>query len=278
MAPTTSFLIARDVDTPSPSAVPTPTSSPSPFDNGSTLPNIPVWVAPIIGVVVFCAILVLFYHARKSSRMWEEQTALKSQAKKPEERRTFSQKMKKLFYGRAASTMQLAPPAYTAPKQESAAQNAEAKNASSFSEKRMSATIATPPPAYTRTAAAENAALASPYALAHITRSNTLKNQRRAVQVFAKPPKVGEAPLQPILRPDGVRWSAEQDVEKENSTSAGDSPAWRIAGHTCTHAMQSCTHLTLWLEEEGTHSGTVNSEYWCRVPRAPTPTSRVPVV
>jgi hypothetical protein len=114
MAPTTSFLIARDVDTPSPGAVPAPASSPSPFDNGSTLPNIPVWAAPIIGVV-FCAILVFFYHVRKSSRVWEEQTALKSQAKKPEERRTFSEKMEKLFYGRAASTMQLPPPAYTAP-------------------------------------------------------------------------------------------------------------------------------------------------------------------
>jgi hypothetical protein len=115
MAPTISFLITRDVDIPSPSVVPTPTSSPSPFDNGSTLPNIPVWMASIIGIVVFCAILVLFYHARKSSRVWEEQTALKSQAKKPEERRTFSQKMEKLFYGRAASTMHLPPPAYTAP-------------------------------------------------------------------------------------------------------------------------------------------------------------------
>jgi hypothetical protein len=47
--------------------------------------------------------------------VWEEQIALKSQAKKPEERRTFSEKMEKLFYGRAASTMQLPPPAYTAP-------------------------------------------------------------------------------------------------------------------------------------------------------------------
>jgi hypothetical protein len=81
-----------------------------------------------------------------------------------------------------------------------------AKNASSFSEKRMSATIATPPPAYTRAAAADNAAPASPYALAHITRSNTLKNQRRAVQVFAKPPVVEEGSLPPILRPDGARW------------------------------------------------------------------------
>ncbi|KAJ7837790.1 hypothetical protein B0H14DRAFT_3459931 [Mycena olivaceomarginata] len=197
MAPTTSFLIARDVDTPSPSTVPTPTSSPSPFDNGSTLPNIPVWVAPIIGVVVFCAILVLFYHARTSSRVWEEQTALKSQAKKLEERRTFSQKMEKLFYGRAASTMQPPPPAYTAPIKESAAQNAETKNASSFSEKRMSATIAPPPPAYTRAAAANNAASASSYTLAHITRANTLKNQRRAVQVFAKPPVIEEASCRP---------------------------------------------------------------------------------
>jgi hypothetical protein len=72
-------------------------------------------MAPIIGIVVFCAILVFFYHLRKSSRVWEEQTALKSQAKKPEERRTFSEKMEKLFYGRAASTMQLPPPTYTAP-------------------------------------------------------------------------------------------------------------------------------------------------------------------
>ncbi|KAJ7837801.1 hypothetical protein B0H14DRAFT_3870307 [Mycena olivaceomarginata] len=184
MAPTTSFLIARDVDTPSPGAV--PASSPSPFDNGSTLPNIPVWAAPIIGVVVFCAIL--------------------SQAKKPEERRTFSEKMEKLFYGRAASTMQLPPPAYTAPIKESAAQNAEAKNASSFSEKRVSAAIAPPPSAYTRAAEADNAAPASPYALAHITRANTLKNQRRVVQVFAKSPVVDEASLPPILRPDGARW------------------------------------------------------------------------
>jgi hypothetical protein len=70
----------------------------------------------------------------------------------------------------------------------------------------MSATIATPPPAYTRAAVADNAAPASPYGLAHITRSNILKNQRRAVQVFAKPRVVEDASLPPILRPDGARW------------------------------------------------------------------------
>ncbi|KAJ7318228.1 hypothetical protein DFH08DRAFT_820223 [Mycena albidolilacea] len=234
MALTTSFPIARDVDTPSPGAVLAPASSPSPFDNRSTLPNIPVWVAPIIGIVVFCAIVVFFYHTRKSSRAWEEQNALKSQAKKSEERRTFSQKMEKLFYGRAASTMQLPPPAHTAPIKESAAQNAEAKNTSSFSEKRVSAAITPPPPAYTQAAEADNDAPASPYALTNITRANTLKNQRREVQVFAKPPVVDEAPLSPILRPDGAQLERSQlhDVCGESSSLAHRSP---YGLHACSH-------------------------------------------
>jgi hypothetical protein len=65
------------------------------------------------------------------------------------------------------------------------------------------AAIAPPPPVYR--AAGDNAAPESEYARLHITRANTLKNQRRAVQVIAKPPMV-ELSLPPILRPEGALW------------------------------------------------------------------------
>ncbi|KAJ7348181.1 hypothetical protein DFH08DRAFT_808927 [Mycena albidolilacea] len=165
-----------------------------------------------------------------SSRVWEEQTALKSQAKKPEERRTFSQKIEKLFYSRPTSTMHPPPPAYTAPNRP--LRTPRQKNASSFSEKRMSATIAPPPPAYTRAVAADNAAPASPHTLAHITRANTLKNQRRAVQVFAKPPVVEEASCRPSSAPMGRVGPVRSQLDVGNvslfagSSSRASKPIW----------------------------------------------------
>lgn len=65
------------------------------------------------------------------------------------------------------------------------------------------AAIAPPPPVYR--AAGDNAAPESEYARLHITRANTLKNQRRAVQVIAKAPMV-KLSLPPILRPEGALW------------------------------------------------------------------------
>ncbi|KAJ7778599.1 hypothetical protein DFH07DRAFT_765826 [Mycena maculata] len=63
-------------------------------------------------------------------------------------------------------------------------------------------TIVEPAPAYT--AAAKNAAPGSEDVPSRQTACNTLQNQRRSAQVFEKP-LVTEAPLPPILRPEGAR-------------------------------------------------------------------------
>ncbi|KAJ7916158.1 hypothetical protein B0H13DRAFT_1871414 [Mycena leptocephala] len=170
MSPINHPLIACNVDASSPTnAVLAATSSPSPIAHGGQ-PNIPIWVGYIAGVLLLCAIVAVCYFAYKASRKWR--------AKVPE-----------LITKSTA-------PINTPSKAKSAAP-------ASSTETLIGATIAPPPPAYT--AWADNAIPESEYARLHITRTNTLKNQRRGVQVFAKP-SVVETPLPPILRPDGARW------------------------------------------------------------------------
>ncbi|KAJ6460982.1 hypothetical protein C8R45DRAFT_941464 [Mycena sanguinolenta] len=188
MAPTTHFFFARDVDASSASAAPAATPSfVNPLDTGYTGPNIPIWVAYIVAFLVLCAIIVLCYFARKASLVW-----LKQVPELPKPKKTSSAealKKLKLLSGRATSTTQLPPPMYTAQMKESrAAMNppSQDKPASWVTEKPIHS-IPAPPPAYVK-GPADSALPHSHYALGRITRTNTLKNQRRTAQVFAKAP------------------------------------------------------------------------------------------
>ncbi|KAJ7185142.1 hypothetical protein B0H12DRAFT_1081024 [Mycena haematopus] len=179
MAPTTTFFSTRDVDTSSDSAVPTPA------------PSVPIWVAYVVAFLVLCAILVLCYFLRKNSLVWVERVR-QLNAEPKEKISAQSLKRLKVISGRATSTTSPPPPGYTGQIKESVAQRAV--DASDHS-------IAPAPPAYVKSA--EGVRLPdSRYALGHITRFNTLKNQRDAAQVFAKPHRtVDAAPLPPTLCP-----------------------------------------------------------------------------
>ncbi|KAF8218184.1 hypothetical protein K438DRAFT_1953016 [Mycena galopus ATCC 62051] len=197
MAPTTSTLIASSPGATTTSAAPAQTSSVVTPLGGGAPPNIPNWVPILLIVFFLIAILALLYHARKGSRVWEEHVSnLLSTKRASSALRNEKLKPLKLASGRdtTRTSVSLSPPAYAASTKKSSTQDAP---------------IAPPPPVYLASAVPEPS---SEYALAHMTRANTLKNQRRGVQIISKSPPtvptvgVVEAPLPPMLRPDGARW------------------------------------------------------------------------
>ncbi|KAF8218186.1 hypothetical protein K438DRAFT_1953018 [Mycena galopus ATCC 62051] len=186
MAPiTSSNLIASSPGATTTSAAPTQTSSVVTPLGGGAPPNIPNWV-PILLIVFFSiSILALLYHARKGSRVWEEYVAkLLSTKRGGSALRSKKLKPLKLASGRDTTKASVPPfpPAYAASTKKLSTQNAP---------------IAPPPPAYLATAAPELPS--SEYALAHMTRANTVQNQGRAAQVFAKAPPS-------VFRPTGAHW------------------------------------------------------------------------
>ncbi|KAJ7248284.1 hypothetical protein B0H12DRAFT_1072719 [Mycena haematopus] len=202
MAPTTTLFSTRDVDTPSASAVPAPA------------PSVPIWVAYIVALLVLCAILVLCYFLWKNSLVWVERVReLNIKPKEKISAQTF--KRLKVTSGRVTSTTPPPPPVYTSQIKESASQRAIDASAHS---------ITPPPPAYIK--CAEGARLPdSQYALGHITRANTQKNQRHVAQAFSKPHRTvdDEAPLTSVLRP------AELERKLDAINARAHSPVrWRI--------------------------------------------------
>ncbi|KAF8218190.1 hypothetical protein K438DRAFT_2007033 [Mycena galopus ATCC 62051] len=177
MAPTSTSIALS-------SAAPAQTSSQFITPFGGTPPNIPDWV-PCLSIVLFSiAILALLYRARQSSRVWEEHVEqLITITTKPYKKGNVAQWREKLKLPSVRDTK-----AYTAPTKESATQNAVDPLSQAKSASRVTDTPVAP---------ADDALPSSDYALAHMTRANTLKNQRWAEL---------EAPLPPILRPDGASW------------------------------------------------------------------------
>ncbi|KAJ6461034.1 hypothetical protein C8R45DRAFT_537860 [Mycena sanguinolenta] len=191
MAPTTQFFLDLDVDASSASAAPAATPSfVNPPDTGYTGPNIPIWVAYIVAFLVLCAIIVLCCFARKTSFVWLKQVPELPKLKNTSA--TNALKKLKLLSGRVTSTIHLPPPMYTQMKEFRAAINppSQDKPASLVTEKPVHS-LPAPPPAHFR-GPADSALPDSHYTLrvGRITRTNTLKNQRRTAQVFAKAPAV----------------------------------------------------------------------------------------
>ncbi|KAJ7729785.1 hypothetical protein B0H16DRAFT_1734084 [Mycena metata] len=171
MSPINYLLIARDVDASATSSDSTsassaqPTSSSSPFD-APPPPNIPGWVG---GLILAIFVILLMVGIRLMYKESNEYLVKRGDLFEPTKRYKLSPSEKRqLSLGKVPRP-----------------------------------TIAPPPAAHI--AAADNAAHSAEDALFHVTATNTLKNQRRAAQVFEKPDMVAP-PLPPILRPAGARW------------------------------------------------------------------------
>ncbi|KAJ7201505.1 hypothetical protein B0H12DRAFT_1081026 [Mycena haematopus] len=148
-------------------------------------PSVPIWVAYVVAFLVLCAILVLCYFLRKFSCVVERCVACHSERRAQGENLSSVTKRLKVISGRATSTT-------------------------------------SPPPPGTL-ASAEGVRLPdSRYALGHITRFNTLKNQRDAAQVFAKPHRtVDAAPLPPTLCPaEGIQLERKLNVTNARADSS----------------------------------------------------------
>ncbi|KAJ7729758.1 hypothetical protein B0H16DRAFT_1775601 [Mycena metata] len=199
MSPINHLFVPRDVDasaTSSDSTSASPTSSsPSVFD-GPPPPNIPGWVGWLI-LAIF--IILLMMAIRLMYKESNEYLAKRGDRFEPTKRYKLSPSEK-----RQLSLGKLPRP-----------------------------TIAPPPAAHI--AVADNAAHSAEDALFHVTATNTLKNQRRAAQVFQKADMVAP-PLPPILRPAGallerklgVNVPAEEITSRTSSTGYTDAFAFGL--------------------------------------------------
>ncbi|KAJ7204864.1 hypothetical protein B0H12DRAFT_467972 [Mycena haematopus] len=170
MAPTTHLLIFRVVDnlTPSDLASPGSTPSSSPLDNGRTPQNIPFWAYYLAFAVLICTCIAAGYFGYKARAAQREKVVLS--IKEAAEIKSFGESID----DGQVKTIMAPPPAYIAPIKESGV-----RNASSL-----------PAPPDEKTVSGRSAVMAQPDSdvLAHITRTNTLKNKHPAVQGTAKPP------------------------------------------------------------------------------------------